>query len=109
MNFAVNFAATASASAAEMPQLRMTCFSTGVCSRAINGCTSELDPVTPKIAPVRRESYQPASSQPASRSRSRATTKLSSCRMSVTSNVVGGRPNSSGLNATSGTKPPRRQ
>lgn len=100
--------AISSASASLSPTLRTTSFSTGVCRRAESGWVRELAPVTPRMTPVRLASYQSAPSVPASRSTSRATVSDSSCRMSVTSRVFGGRPNSMGLKATSGRNPPRR-
>ncbi len=103
-----NLAAISSASRSVRPQLRTTSLMTGVWRRAVSGWVSWLAPVMPRTTPVREASYQ-GWSAPASLSRSRATTRLRSWRTSVTSRVFGGRPNSSGLNGTSGMKPPRRE
>lgn len=100
--------ATSSAWASLSPTLRTTSFRTGVWSRAESGWVSELAPVTPRMTPVRVGSYQPEPSVPASRRTSRATVSERSWRMSVTSRVFGGRPNSIGLKAISGRNPPRR-
>ncbi len=102
-------AAMASASDALSPQLRTTSFRTGVDSRAASGCISGTGPVTPRTTPVRVASYQSDSVAPASRSRSRATIRLSVCMTLVTSSWFGGMPNSNGSKSTSGMKPPRRE
>ncbi len=108
-NAAAYFAAIACASASLSPQLRTTSFNTGVDNRAASGCISGTGPVTPSTTPVRDASYHCESVAPASRSRSRATTRLNVCRVLVTSSWFGGRPNSNGSKFTSGTKPPRRE
>ncbi len=89
---AVNFAAISSASVSVSPQLRTTSLRTGVCNRAESGWVRELEPVTPRMTPVRDGSYQLAEAVPASARVCRATTRLRSWSTPVTPSVVGGSP-----------------
>ena len=103
------FSAMASASASESPQLRTTSLSTGVSRRAAMGWVSGIGPVTPRTTPVRAGSYHSDPVAPASRSTSRATIRLSSWTVVVTSSWLGGIPNSPGENSVAGMNPPRVQ
>jgi hypothetical protein len=101
--------AISSASRSLSPQLRTAALSAGVWSRAASGIMLELPPQTPSTTPVRAGSYHSEVSQPASRSTSLATWRLSSWISPVASSVLGGMPNSRGSKRNGGRKPPRRQ
>ncbi len=100
-------------SASAIPLACKAFFQIGYCKRPINGPTSFCPPPTPNITPVfsfnSLVNFAEFFPYPACANASLAATKPSNCEASVTSKILGGKPNSIGLKSMSGMKPPTLQ
>ncbi len=95
-----------SVSSFDMPLLSKTLLQIGYCSLALKSEMSLVPPATPRTIPVVSRLNSLSAPYPASSIASLATISPNNWDESVTSRILGGRPNSRGLNSISGIKPP---